>query len=267
MRADEPDREPGSAVPRRVALGDLAAWVGYLRDIGVRELHVPQVPPQPRPPAEPAHPSRAPRLRPSPPVALEPGLGAAPVADPAARLLEIREELGDCTRCKLHEGRTNIVFGVGSPGADLMFVGEGPGEQEDLRGEPFVGRAGQKLDEMIKAIGFRRADVYIANIVKCRPPGNRDPEGDEIEACSRFLAAQIAAIRPRVIVTLGGPASKTLLGTTVGITRLRGTWQSYRGVPVMPTFHPAYLLRNYTKQTRTQIWEDLQAARARCQEG
>ncbi len=119
---------------------------------------------------------------------------------------------------------------------------------------------------MIAAIGLKRAEVYIANIVKCRPPGNRDPERDEIETCSPFLEKQIEAIRPRVIVTLGGPATKTLLSTKIGITRMRGTWQSYCGIPVMPTFHPAYLLRNYTKETRTQVWEDLQAARDRCQE-
>jgi DNA polymerase len=144
-----------------------------------------------------------------------------------------------------------------------MFIGEGPGAEEDAQGEPFVGRAGKKLDEMIVAIGLSREQVYIANIVKCRPPQNRDPERDEVETCSPFLIDQIEAIRPRVIVTLGAPATRTLLNTRVGITRLRGSWQSFRGIPVMPTFHPAYLLRAYTPENRRKVWEDLKAARAR----
>jgi DNA polymerase len=147
-----------------------------------------------------------------------------------------------------------------------MFVGEGPGAEEDAQGEPFVGRAGKKLDEMIVAIGLRRDAVYIANIVKCRPPKNRDPERDEVETCIPFLEAQIDAIRPAVIVTLGAPATKTLLDTRVGITRLRGNWHSYRGIPVMPTFHPAYLLRAYTPENRRKVWEDLKAARSRLDE-
>lgn len=175
----------------------------------------------------------------------------------------VREELGECTRCKLHEGRDKIVFGVGNPDADLMFVGEGPGAEEDRRGEPFVGRAGKKLDEMIAAIGLSREEVYIANIVKCRPPKNRDPERDEIAACTPFLRKQIQAIAPRVIVTLGGPATKTLLETKTGITRLRGQWAEFAGIPVMPTFHPAYLLRVYTRENRERVWSDLKAARAR----
>jgi len=230
--------EPGGRIPAGLR-GPVREWVRYLKEIGVRELHVP-VTPSPRPSTE-----------------------KPPPADPAARLLAIREEIGDCTRCPLHERRTNIVFGVGSPGAKLMFIGEGPGENEDLQGEPFVGRAGKKLDEMIVAIELTRAEVYIANIVKCRPPGNRDPERIEIDTCSPYLEAQIEAIRPEVIMTLGGPATKLLLNTKIGITRLRGDWQSYRGIPVMPTFHPAYLLRNYTQQTRRQVFDDLKAARAR----
>jgi DNA polymerase len=240
-----------------VSAADLAEWLVYLRDIGVRDLRVPtpvrgeDAAPSLRvvsPLAEPALPMLRAEERP---------------ADPAARLAEIREELGDCRRCKLHEGRTNIVFGVGNAEARLMFVGEGPGAEEDARGEPFVGRAGKKLDEMIAAIGLRRQDVYIANVVKCRPPDNRDPQPDEIGCCSPFLHRQIAAIRPRVIVALGAPAARTLLQTRVGITRLRGTWQSYLGIPVMPTFHPAYLLRAYTPENRRKVWEDLKAARQR----
>ena len=147
-----------------------------------------------------------------------------------------------------------------------MFVGEGPGADEDAQGEPFVGRAGQKLNEMIRAIGLERGDVYIANIVKCRPPGNRDPEGDEVATCSPFLFRQIEAIHPSVIVALGSPATKTLLNTKAGITSLRGKWGSFRGIPVMPTFHPAYLLRSYTVENRQAVFSDLKAARARIDE-
>ncbi len=183
--------------------------------------------------------------------------------DPARELQAVRDELGDCTRCRLHEGRTHIVFGVGSPQAHLVFVGEGPGADEDAQGEPFVGRAGQKLNEMIAAIGLKREEVYIANVVKCRPPGNRDPKPDEVAMCSPFLFRQIEAIRPRVIVTLGAPATRLLLNTSIGITRLRGTWQDFRGIPVMPTFHPAYLLRAYTRENRQKVWDDLRTARLR----
>jgi uracil-DNA glycosylase family 4 len=235
--------------------GDLAEWVGYLKDIGVTDLRV-------------VRPNRSRKAAPAV-VATDAGPAVKPSKrseSATRRLEEVRKELGDCKRCKLHSGRTKLVFGVGNPDAQLMFVGEGPGQNEDLQGEPFVGRAGKKLDEMIVAIGLSREQVYIANIVKCRPPGNRDPERDEIETCSPFLHAQIKAIAPRVIVTLGGPATKTLLQTTVGITRLRGTWNEYHGIPVMPTFHPAYVLRNYTKQTRQQVWKDLKAARARTEE-
>jgi DNA polymerase len=147
-----------------------------------------------------------------------------------------------------------------------MFIGEGPGAEEDARGEPFVGRAGKKLDQMIEAIGLERAAVYIANIVKCRPPNNRDPEKDEIGTCSSFLEKQIEAIRPKVIVTLGAPAARTLLRTKIGITKLRGTWKSFRGIPVMPTYHPAYLLRAYTVENRRKVFDDLKAASARIDE-
>ena len=175
---------------------------------------------------------------------------------PPDPLRAIRVELGDCTRCKLHGGRTHIVFGVGDPAAQLMFVGEGPGADEDQQGEPFVGRAGQLLTRMIEAMGFARSDVYIANVVKCRPPGNRDPEPDEIEACEPFLKSQIAAIRPRVIVALGRFAVQTLLHDATPISRLRGKWREYEGVKLMPTFHPAYLLRSPAE--KKPAWEDLQ---------
>jgi DNA polymerase len=264
---------------------DLASWLGYLQEIGVEELTVrePRSPQVEAPPsshaAEPSRPAvRATASHPEAPPGVEPapskvkgvgdlfrigGEGDEPGGDPSDRLDDIRSELGECTRCRLHEGRTNVVFGVGDPGARLMFIGEGPGADEDAQGEPSVGRAGQKLNDMIRAIGLEREKVYIANVVKCRPPDNRDPKPDEIATCSPFLVAQIEAIRPRVIVTLGSPATKTLLSTKVGITKLRGTWQSYRGIPVMPTFHPAYLLRAYTEKNRRLVWDDLKAARAR----
>jgi uracil-DNA glycosylase len=171
-------------------------------------------------------------------------------------LLAIRGALGECTRCKLAGGRTRLVFGVGNPRAELMFVGEGPGADEDLQGEPFVGRAGQLLTKMIEAMGFRREDVYIANVVKCRPPGNRNPEPDEMASCEPFLRRQIAAVRPKVIVALGKIAVQTLLRDTTPISKLRGRWSSYEGVRLMPTFHPAYLLRS--PDEKKKAWEDLQ---------
>jgi uracil-DNA glycosylase len=174
-------------------------------------------------------------------------------------------EVRGCTKCRLHTGRTHTVFGEGDPAAALMFIGEGPGEDEDRQGRPFVGRAGQKLNEMIVAMGLRREDVYIANVVKCRPPGNRTPMPDESGTCTElYLVRQIQIIRPKVIVTLGNPATQAMLGAVLGITKIRGKWQKLRrlaegveGIPVMPTFHPAYLLRNYTPETRKMVWEDL----------
>src|SRR5918996_941930 len=170
-------------------------------------------------------------------------------------LAAIRADLGDCTRCKLHGGRTHLVFGVGNPDADLMFVGEGPGADEDVQGIPFVGRAGQLLTQIIKAMGYERDDVYIANVVKCRPPENRNPEPDEIEQCEPFLMRQIDTIRPKIIVALGKFAVQALLQSKVPITKLRGQWHSYHGIKLMPTFHPAYLLRN--PADKKLVWEDI----------
>ena len=191
------------------------------------------------------------------------------VTDPTAALKLIREDLGDCTRCKLHkQGRKQIVFGVGSPRADLMFVGEGPGADEDMQGEPFVGRAGQLLNNMIKAMGIRREDVYIANIVKCRPPGNRTPERDECETCSPFLMRQIAVIKPRVVVALGAVAAKNLLAINAPMSELRGRFYdfmpagaqssdpSWQGTRLAVTYHPAYLLRD--PRQKGEAWKDLQ---------
>ncbi|HEX8703000.1 MAG TPA: uracil-DNA glycosylase [Myxococcaceae bacterium] len=169
---------------------------------------------------------------------------------------QIRRELGDCRRCKLCTGRKNIVFGVGNPRAELVFVGEGPGENEDLQGVPFVGAAGELLTKMIQAMGFSRDDVYICNVVKCRPPGNRNPEPDEIASCEPFLRSQLLALQPKVIVALGKFAAQTLLRDSTPITRLRGNWREYQGVKLMPTFHPAYLLRSPAEKRKA--WEDLQ---------
>ena len=196
------------------------------------------------------------------------------VTDPVAALKLVREDLGDCTRCKLHQqGRKQIVFGVGNPHADLMFVGEGPGADEDMQGEPFVGRAGQLLNNMIKAMGIRREDVYIANIVKCRPPGNRTPERDECETCSPFLMRQIAVIKPKVIVALGAVAAKNLLAINAPMSELRGRFydfmpsgarssdpsssgKSWQGAKLAVTYHPAFLLRD--PRQKSEAWKDLQ---------
>jgi DNA polymerase len=191
------------------------------------------------------------------------GLAAGPSTDAphARRSLEVvREELGECTRCKLHTGRKHIVFGVGDPHARVMFIGEGPGYEEDQQGVPFVGKAGQLLDKMILAMGLDRPEVYIANVVKCRPPGNRNPEPDEVAACEPFLRGQIDAVAPRIIVTLGKFAAQTLLKTNAPISALRGKWHKYQSIPLMPTFHPAFLLRSPDRQR--DAWNDLQQVMA-----
>ncbi len=181
-------------------------------------------------------------------------------ASQADALAAIRADLGDCTRCKLHTlGRKQIVYGVGNPNADLMFVGEAPGADEDIQGEPFVGRAGQLLTKIIEAMGLTRDDVYIANVIKCRPPGNRNPEPDEVEPCEAFLFRQIDTIKPKVIVALGKFAAQSLLKTTDAITRLRGKEFKYRDAVLMPTYHPAYLLR--TPSAKRDVWEDMKRVR------
>ena len=194
----------------------------------------------------------------------EPEPIAVPVtlARSAAEVLAgIRAEIGDCTRCKLHGlGRTQIVFGVGNPNADLMFVGEAPGADEDIQGIPFVGRAGQLLTKMIEAMGFTRDAVYIANVLKCRPPGNRNPEPDEIATCEPFLFQQLASVEPKVVIALGAFAARTLLKTDAPISRLRGRVFDYRGAKLIPTFHPAYLLRN--PSSKREVWEDMKLVRS-----
>jgi uracil-DNA glycosylase len=186
--------------------------------------------------------------------------GSLPILEPQDESLEaIRDDIGECVRCKLHQHRTHIVFGEGDPNAKLVFVGEGPGADEDATGRPFVGKAGQLLDKIIAAIGLRRENVYIANIVKCRPPGNRTPERDETATCEQFLFRQLAFIRPKVIVALGSPAFQTILRTKDPITRARGEWRDWNGVKVMPTFHPAYLLR--VPEKKREAWEDMKRVR------
>jgi DNA polymerase len=175
-------------------------------------------------------------------------------------LTALRAEIGDCQRCKLAKGRTHIVFGTGNPEANLMFVGEAPGADEDAQGEPFVGAAGQLLTKMIQAMGYQRQDVYICNILKCRPPQNRNPEPDEIAACEQFLRKQIAIVQPRVIVALGKFAAQFLCGETTPITRLRGNLRTFHEIPVMPTYHPAYLLRDASR--KGEAWADLKQVMA-----
>ena len=196
---------------------------------------------------------------PEPPEPSEPIRVFTSQADALSRL---KVEIGpDCQRCKLHTlGRRQVVFGVGNPNADLMFVGEGPGADEDMQGEPFVGRAGQLLTKIIEAIGMTRQDVYIANVIKCRPPQNRNPEPDEVEKCEPFLFRQIETIKPKVIVALGKFAAQSLLKTSEPITRIRGREYKYRDAILMPTYHPAYLLRN--PSSKREVWEDMKRVRA-----
>ncbi len=246
-------------------VGATRAHLQWLRETGVES--VPFSSPSPNGPGHAVSPpppaTREPLVveEPSPP----PDPNERPLVDylthPGVResrtLADLRTVIGDCQRCKLAGHRTHIVFGVGNPNADLVFVGEAPGHDEDARGEPFVGRAGQLLTEIIvKGMKIRRQDVYIANIIKCRPPQNRNPEPDEIAACEPFLKHQLELIRPKAIVALGTFAAQCLLKTRTPITRLRGTWANYHGIPLMPTFHPAYLLRN--PSDKRLVWHDIQ---------
>lgn len=207
---------------------------------------------------------------PSPDVAKKPGSRQSPAEKAAVLKLLDTEEVSGCTKCRLSEGRNKTVFGVGNPDARLVFVGEGPGFEEDRQGIPFVGRAGQLLTKMIAAMGLNREDVYICNVVKCRPPNNRDPEPDEIAACSPYLFSQLQTIEPEVIVALGAPAARTLLNSTAPIGKLRGRFHDFqfgdplgdgRTAPLMPTYHPAYLLRS--PQQKVKAWADLQMVMAK----
>ena len=240
-----PKRSPASSDP---PLDDVVERLRdhalYARTMGVRDVPVAS-----RPITSPRVPPPAGRSRPP--------VQPAPHHDPATALAHLcNETIGDCRRCGLAPTRTQVVFGVGNPRAALVFVGEAPGADEDAQGIPFVGRAGQLLTKIIEAMGLRRDDVYIANIIKCRPPGNRNPQPDEIASCEPFLIAQLDIIRPKVICALGTFAAQTLLKTREPISRLRGRWQAYQGIPLMPTFHPAYLLRNPNE--KETVWKDVQ---------
>ena len=218
----------------------------------------PPAPAAPKPPAPPVNlfgtPAAAPPAAADTPFEGEP-LPAAARAVALATLDETRVK--GCPLCRLCETRTQTVFGEGSPTARLMFIGEGPGENEDLTGRPFVGKAGQLLDKMIGAMGLRREDVYICNIVKCRPPNNRQPAPDETATCTPYLLEQVGVVRPQVIVTLGLPSTQYILRTKNSMSKMRGTWHDWRGIKVLPTYHPAYVLRQYTPQTREAVWNDL----------
>jgi uracil-DNA glycosylase family 4 len=236
--------------------------VRYYNDLGIYDFY--------RRPAAPGNSDEAQRSVARPPSAAllvaEPALAVeeeslpkpkSQPADHATALRVIREDLGDCTRCRLHQqGRKQIVFGTGDPNADLVFIGEAPGADEDEQGEPFVGRSGQLLTNMIKAMGLRREDVYIANIIKCRPPGNRTPERDECDTCSPFLMRQIEAIRPKALVALGAVAAKSLLAINAPMSELRGRWYDFRGTKLAVSYHPAFLLRDPRQKKET--WKDLQ---------
>ena len=235
---------------------DIAARLAYYRELGISDFYRREViqagsavadPPAAVPPAQEAqHPVKLSKAKPE-----------SGISDPAEALRIIREDLGDCARCVLHkQGRKQIVFGVGNPNAELMFVGEGPGADEDEQGEPFVGRAGQLLNKMIEAMGLKREQVYIANVVKCRPPGNRTPEKEECDTCSPFLLRQIEVIQPKAIVALGAVAARTLLGLNEPMARLRVRFYDFRGARLAVTYHPAYLLRDPRQKVET--WKDLQ---------
>jgi uracil-DNA glycosylase len=228
----------------------LADLLAYLGEIGYGDVY-------PRGLPQPGVPAQLPTAAPFP----KSGEQVEPEPERARQLAELGAVATVCVRCRLAGGRTHVVFGSGDPNADLMFVGEGPGAEEDRQGLPFVGRAGELLTKIIAAIELDRSQVYIANIVKCRPPGNRDPEPDEVAACRGYLERQIALVRPRILVALGRVAAQTLLGIGTPISRLRGHWHEFAGVPMMVTFHPAALLRNPAFKRPT--WEDMQQVRDR----
>lgn len=236
----------------------LRRYLAYYRDLGIDTLYLPAGPTTTAMP-EPPVPIEAPRAD----APKEVFSALFPSTEQAETLAAIRADLGDCTRCRLAKGRNQIVFGSGNEQSRLVFVGEGPGADEDAQGLPFVGRAGQLLTQMIdgtaskEGIAIRRADVYICNVVKCRPPENRAPEPDEMEICGQFLFRQLMALKPRAICALGATAAKALLGSREGITKMRGRWHKWRDIPVMPTYHPSYLLRPYNQNAKREAWEDL----------
>lgn len=243
----------------------LRRYLEYYQDLGIRSVYRrAAAPPEARTPRRDA--ATEPPVPPPAPVILapvEPPVSLPPMTPDGETLFQILEDIGDCTRCRLHEGRNKLVFGVGNERSPLVFVGEGPGADEDAQGTPFVGRAGQLLTQMIENTAKRegmplhRDDVYICNVVKCRPPGNRTPEADEMEICGEFLFRQILAIRPRAICALGGTAARALTGHKEGVMKMRGKWFQWRDIPVMVTYHPSYLLRPYNQDAKREAWEDL----------
>ncbi len=257
--------------PDRSTVRELARWLRFYRDIGFTEIYRPlpaaaatiETPavaaaPQPAPEREQEHvPKKCTTdSPPSPPVVPPKAVDLFAAVEPRETLEKIRKDLGDCQRCKLAGGRKTIVFGSGNPKAEIVFVGEGPGADEDEQGLPFVGRAGQLLTDMIeKGMKIPRPDVYICNIVKCRPPGNRKPERDEIAACRQFVERQLQSVRPRAICAMGATAAETLLGVKQSMGSLRGSWYEFAGIPLIVTYHPAYLLRDPSRKADT--WEDL----------
>jgi DNA polymerase len=248
-------------VEREAFLDQLRRRADYLKELGLDyALDRPELRARLR--ADSASSPRAVREAPEPRLFSEAMVSQPQDSGPAERLKGIQQEMGDCRRCRLCEGRTQIVFGAGNPSARVLFVGEGPGAEEDRQGIPFVGKAGQLLTDIItKGMGVRRESVYIANVVKCRPPENRTPQGDEMAACLPFLEAQIEAVNPEVIVALGATACQGLLGAPVQITKIRGRWTNFRGIPLMPTFHPSYLLRN--PAAKKEVWQDIQEVMAK----
>jgi uracil-DNA glycosylase len=231
---------------------DLVELISHSQNFPEEEINLPKIDRKVA-----AHPAPAPPKIDILPVPAGPSLfeSMTKVADDS--LLKIRDDLGECTRCKLHKTRHKIVFGDGNPKAQLVFVGEGPGHDEDMQGLPFVGRAGKLLTQMIEAMGLERKDVYICNVVKCRPPENRTPLPEEMEICGEFLFRQLMTIRPKAICALGSTAAKAILNTKDGVTRLRGKWHKWRDIPVIVTFHPSYLLRPYNQEAKREAWEDL----------
>jgi uracil-DNA glycosylase len=253
------------------ARSKLEAWLGYFADLGLDDFYRDRAAEETAAPAAMAATAAVAAPGPMPASALPPARSSVstplPIVAAAPSLFEslervegdslerIAAELEGCTRCKLSARRRNIVFGAGNPRAELVFVGEGPGQEEDIQGLPFVGRAGQLLTQMIEGMGLQRKDVYICNVVKCRPPENRTPEKDEVATCSPFLLRQLAAIQPKVIVCLGAVAAQMLLGTNQSISRFRGQWFDFRGARLLATYHPAYLLRN--PNAKPEVWKDL----------
>jgi DNA polymerase len=232
-----------------VSSDELRRRIEYFKDLGVKDLYKREAAAPVAAAAEAAPAVELPSL--------------APAGD---SLVQIGEDIGDCRRCRLHQGRNKIVFGTGNPEAKLVFVGEGPGADEDAQGLPFVGRAGQLLTQMIEGtakkegIPLQRDDVYICNVVKCRPPDNRTPEADEMEICGQFLFRQLQVIHPKAICALGSTAAKALLGGRDGVTKLRGKWHKWQDIPLIVTFHPSYLLRAYNVEAKREAWEDLKKA-------